>query len=130
MSLVDLKYELETYVLNFAERHKMNCSFENSHTESKGDYLECFLLPLTSFLTTFERTSYRYIFQVNFYVDQGMGTVNLHTLIDEFLQPFQVGDSVNGQAIVYKPCTMSQGIKSEGKYMMAVSIYLQFFKAM
>ncbi|MBS7815924.1 hypothetical protein B9T11_04915 [Wohlfahrtiimonas chitiniclastica] len=129
MSLVDLKRELETYVMNFAERHKMNCSFENSHTENKGDYLECFFLPISPFISTFEHASYQYIFQVNFYVDQGVGAVNLHVLIEEFLQPFEVGYSINDHAIVYKPNSMSQGIKSEGKYMIAVSIYLQFFKA-
>lgn len=35
--------------MNFVERRKMNCSFEYSHIENKGDCSEYILLPISPF---------------------------------------------------------------------------------
>lgn len=129
MSLSSIKSLFESKALEFAKANNLGSSFEGSISKNKGDYLECFFLPVDPSLETFDIEKHQYIFQVNFYVDKILSkTFNLDNLIDSFLSEFALTAKF-GPSVIYKPSSRTQVMRIEGKYCVAASIYFQFLKS-
>lgn len=127
MSLSDIKKAFEIKVRDFAKKRQLNVSYENVPYSGKGEYLECFTLPIKPHVVTMANQEHQAIFQVNFYMKEGESARRSDRLIEEFSSLFSVGDKIKG-AVIFEPVEVSQSFKSSGKYMTAASIYFKFYK--
>ena len=125
MSLNDIRRQFEVIARDFASANRLRVSYENVRFDGKGEYLECFLLPIEPHLIALQTQQNQAIFQVNFYLNQNESTQRADRLVSDFIKQFKVGDRV-GNSIIYKPTARSQGFKQDGKYAVAVSIYFQY----
>lgn len=125
MSLSNARKSLEIITRDFASANRLRVAYENVQFDGKGEYLECFLLPIEPHLIALQTQQNQAIFQVNFYLNQNESAQKADRLVRDFTKQFKVGGRV-GNSIVYKPTARSQGFKQDGKYMVAVSIYFQY----
>jgi len=125
MSLSDARKRFEIIARDFASANRLRVAYENAKFDGKGEYLECFLLPIEPHLIALQTQQNRAIFQVNFYLNQNESAQRADRLVSDFIKQFKVGGRV-GNSIIYKPVARSQGFKQGGKYMVAVSIYFQY----
>lgn len=125
MSLSNARKSLEIVTRDFASANRLRVAYENVQFDGKGEYLECFLLPIDPHLIALQTQQSQAIFQVNFYLNQNESAQKADRLVRDFIKQFKVGDRV-GNSVIYKPAARSQGFKQDGKYMIAVSIYFQY----
>lgn len=125
MSLNDIRRQFEIIARDFASANRLRVSYENVKFDGKGEYLECFLLPIEPHLIALQTQQNQAIFQVNFYLNQNESAQRADRLVGDFIKQFKVGGRV-GNSIIYKPVARSQGFKQDGKYIVAVSIYFQY----
>ncbi|MGL4674318.1 MAG: hypothetical protein ACRCXK_05605 [Wohlfahrtiimonas sp.] len=127
MSLSEARKSLEIYVRDFAKKHGLGVSYENVKAIHEGEYLECFILPISPYDQTFSSENHQYIFQVNFYLNENESAKKTDALIDGFSHGLS-SRRINNTSAIYKPISRSPSIRSGGKYMTAISIYFQFSK--
>lgn len=127
MSLSEARKSLEVYVRDFAKKHDLKVSYENVKSSHEGEYLECFILPISPYDQTFSSENHQHIFQVNFYLNENESARKTDDLIEDFSNGLS-SRKINDTSTIYKPISRSPSIQSGGKYMTAISIYFQFSK--